>query len=49
MVRREGGGGIVSREAVRKANPIIPRLITHAIWALLKALKDGDKRPAAPP
>ncbi len=52
MVGGEGGEeevekGIVSREAVRKANPIIPRPIIHAIWASLKALKAGDKRPAA--
>jgi IS605 OrfB family transposase len=38
--------GIALREAVRKANPIIPRPIVHAVWASLRALKAGDKWPA---
>ena len=38
---------IVPREAVRKANPIAPRPAAYAIWASLRALKAGDKRPAA--
>jgi hypothetical protein len=38
--------GIVPREAVRKANPIIPRPIIHAVWASLMALKAGGKWPA---
>ncbi len=41
--------GIVSREAVRKANPIIPRPIIHAIWASFRSLKAGVKRPGPPP
>jgi hypothetical protein len=41
--------GIVSREAVEKANPIIQRLIIHAVWASLRSLKAGDKRPKPPP
>jgi len=40
------GKGIVPREAVGKANPIIPRPIIHAVWTSLGALKAGDKRPA---
>jgi Transposase and inactivated derivatives len=38
--------GIVPREAVGKANPIIPRPIVHAVLASLGALKAGDKWPA---
>jgi len=38
--------GLVPREAVRKANPIIPRPVAYAVWASLMALKAGDKRPA---
>ena len=38
--------GVVSREAVGKANPIIPRPIIHAIWVSPRSLKAGDKRPA---
>jgi len=37
---------IVPREAVRKANPIIPRPIVHAAWASLKALKASSQWPA---
>ncbi len=40
------GKGIVPREAVKKANPIIPRPIVHAVWASLTRLKASDKRPA---
>jgi putative transposase len=40
------GKGIVPREAVRKANPIIPRPIIHAVWASLTRLKASDKWPA---
>jgi len=40
------GKGIVAREAVGKANPIIPQPIVHAVWALLNRLKAGDKWPA---
>jgi putative transposase len=38
--------GIVPKEAVRKANPIVPRLATYAVWTSLMALKAGDKWPA---
>jgi putative transposase len=43
----EGAAEVVSREAVGRANPIIPRLIIYAVWVSLKALNAGDKRPAA--
>ena len=38
--------GIVPREAVRKANPIILRPIIHTVWASLKALKASPQWPA---
>ena len=38
--------GIAPKEAVRKTNPIIPRPVAYAVWALLMALKAGDKWPA---
>ncbi len=38
--------GIVSREAVRKTNPIIPRPIIHAVWASLNRLKASSQWPA---
>jgi putative transposase len=31
---------------VKKANPIVPRPIIHAVWASLMALKAGGKWPA---
>jgi hypothetical protein len=34
------------KEAVRKANPIIPLPIVLAVWTSLMALKAGDKWPA---
>ncbi|MEM4650328.1 MAG: zinc ribbon domain-containing protein [Pyrobaculum sp.] len=37
---------IVPREAVGKANPIIPRPIVHAAWASLKALIASSQWPA---
>jgi hypothetical protein len=40
-------GGIVPREAVRKANPIVPQPIVHAVWTLLKRLRASDIRPTA--
>ncbi len=45
-IRKRLGKGIVPREAVKKANPIIPRPIIHTVWASLTRLKAGDKRPA---
>jgi IS605 OrfB family transposase len=38
--------GIVPKEAVGKANPIIPRPIVHAVWASLKTLKASPQWPA---
>jgi putative transposase len=38
--------GIVPREAVGKANPIIPRPIIHAVWASLKSLRASPQWPA---
>jgi putative transposase len=38
--------GIVPREAVGKANPIIPRPIIHAVLASLRALKASSQWPA---
>jgi len=37
---------VVPKEAVRRANPIIPRPAAYAIWTSLKALQAGDKWPA---
>jgi hypothetical protein len=37
--------GVVSREAVGKANLITPRPIIHAIWVSLKALKARGAGP----
>jgi putative transposase len=37
---------VVPREAVRKANPIIPRPIVYAVLASLNRLKASGKRPA---
>jgi putative transposase len=38
--------GVVPKEAVGKANPIIPRPIVHAVLVSLRALKAGGKWPA---
>jgi len=38
--------GIMPREAVKKANPIIPRPIIHAVLASLKTLKASSQWPA---
>jgi Transposase and inactivated derivatives len=38
--------GIVQKEAVGKANPIIPRPIIHAVWASLRSLKASPQWPA---
>ncbi len=45
-VRKRLGKGIVSKEAVGKANPIIPRPIIHAVWASLNRLKASPQWPA---
>jgi putative transposase len=44
--RKRLNKGIVPREAVGKANPIIPRPIMHAVWTSLRSLKAGGKWPA---
>jgi putative transposase len=38
--------GIAPREAVKKANPIIPRPIIHTVWTSLRALKASPQWPA---
>jgi len=38
--------GVVPEEAVRRANPIIPRPAAYAVWTSLARLKAGDKWPA---
>jgi Transposase and inactivated derivatives len=40
------GKGIVLKEVVRKANPIIPWPIVHAAWVSLKALTASSQWPA---
>jgi len=37
---------VVPKEVVKKANPIIPRPIIHAVWVSLNRLKAGGKWPA---
>jgi IS605 OrfB family transposase len=38
--------GVVPKEAVRRANSIIPRPAAYAVWTSLARLKAGDKWPA---
>jgi putative transposase len=45
-VRKRLNKGIVPREAVGKANPIIPRPIVHAVWVSLSRLKASPQWPA---
>jgi len=45
-VRKRLGKGIVPKEVVKKANPIIPRPIVHAVLASLMALKASSQWPA---
>ena len=45
-VRKRLKKGIVPREAVGKANPIIPRFIAHAVWGSLRSLKVSPQWPA---
>jgi len=45
-VRKRLNKGIVPREAVGKANPIIPRPIVHAVWVSLRSLKASPQWPA---
>ncbi|MFZ8807885.1 MAG: IS200/IS605 family accessory protein TnpB-related protein [Pyrobaculum sp.] len=44
--RKRLGKGVVPKEAVGKANPIIPRPIIHAVLASLMALKASSQWPA---
>ena len=44
--RKRLGKGIVPKEVVKKANPIIPRSIVHAVLASLMALKASPQWPA---
>jgi len=37
---------VVPKEAVRRANPIIPQPVAYAVWTSLKAPQAGDRRPA---
>jgi len=37
---------VVPKEVVKKANPIIPRPIIHAVWASLRTLKASPQWPA---
>jgi hypothetical protein len=46
VARKRLKRGIVPRETVRKANPIIPRSIAHAVWASLRSLKASSQCPA---
>jgi IS605 OrfB family transposase len=43
---KEVGKRLEEKEAVRRANPIIPRPAAYAVWTSLKALQAGDKWPA---
>ena len=45
-VRKRLGKGVVPKEALGKANPIVPRPIIHAVWASLMALKASPQWPA---
>jgi len=45
-VKRRLKKEVVPKEAVRRANPIIPRPAAYAVWTSLKALQAGDKWPA---
>ena len=45
-VRKRLGKGIVPKEVVKKANPIIPRPIVHAVLASLMALTASSQWPA---
>ena len=38
--------GIVPREAVKKANPIVPQPIVYAVWVSLKRLRASPQWPA---
>jgi len=44
--RLEKGRGLVSKEAVRRRNPLVPWPVAYAVWASLRSLKAGGKWPA---
>jgi IS605 OrfB family transposase len=44
--RKRLGKGIVQREAVKKANPIVPQPIVYAVWVSLKRLRASSQWPA---
>jgi hypothetical protein len=49
--RKRLNEGIVPREVVEKANPIVPQPIIHVVWASLTRLKArgaGPGRPVTP-
>ena len=37
---------IASKEAVRKANPVVPRPVAYVVWASLNRLKASPQWPA---
>ncbi|NAZ33322.1 MAG: IS200/IS605 family element transposase accessory protein TnpB, partial [Pyrobaculum sp.] len=44
--RLEKGGGLVSKEAVRRRNPLVPWPVAYAVWTSLKSLKASPQWPA---
>jgi len=44
--KEETEKGIVPKEAVKKANLIIPRPVAYAVWTSLRALKASSQWPA---
>jgi len=44
--RLEKGRGLAPRDFAKRRNPLVPWPVAYAVWALLKALKAGDKWPA---
>jgi Transposase and inactivated derivatives len=44
--RLEKRGGLVSKEAVRRRNPLVPWPVVYAVWTLLKSLKASPQWPA---
>jgi putative transposase len=42
----EAEKGIVPKEAVKKANLIIPRPVAYVVWTSLRALKASSQWPA---
>ncbi len=44
--RLKKGRGLVPKEAVRRRNPLVPRLVAYAVWASLRSLKASPQWPA---